>query len=539
MKKITRTLLTVGVMLNLLFVTPTLMLVMMLPTVMSAQSTPHIGPTVAPTCAVAPAQNETPIGASTSVLNTGNDVNGYMHVSVWDGSNPGLYYDEQYSSNYGTMSLHSSYTLDPDVSVVVDGSGKYWAVVVYYDTNLGGYYVDNYGWGGSSFYYSNTVTLEASTTYVGAINIDADNLTNLFGIIWSDQNGNMYVEEGSVSMTNPIYTGLFTIHTNGEHSPDISLYNNGSGTITMYYAYVQNGRVYIDQATSFTAPPSVTTTFVNSGLNPRTATPPPGTLDDCIVVYEDVNNQIMGYEYAGPTSYTYTYGCDDLSQYSCYLFLDGNYRPVVTWSHDYSNVTVAWTSAITYTCVGCPPLVQPIVVQGNYLGDPTYSTASFPFYIVPKVQTLCSSCAYWDIQRTISLAGRDDNFNTANIQYTWYWDDDSLNNLPQSVRYKERAWNASTSPVRLENNNEKNEITGIYPNPNNGNFLLKLNTEKGESITISIYNSIGQRIYSSDDIAPSTNFVKEINLKDCPDGIYLVRETGSESSNNWKIVLTK
>ncbi|HYD22782.1 MAG TPA: T9SS type A sorting domain-containing protein, partial [Flavipsychrobacter sp.] len=65
------------------------------------------------------------------------------------------------------------------------------------------------------------------------------------------------------------------------------------------------------------------------------------------------------------------------------------------------------------------------------------------------------------------------------------------------------------------------ELT-LYPNPNNGKFILKGKIPSGEALRIEIVNALGQAIYN-DNIISLGIINKEINLPDIAAGIYLLR----------------
>lgn len=66
----------------------------------------------------------------------------------------------------------------------------------------------------------------------------------------------------------------------------------------------------------------------------------------------------------------------------------------------------------------------------------------------------------------------------------------------------------------------------LYPNPNNGKFLLKGVVNSNEKMLLEIINAVGQVIHRDTVIPLSGSINKEIDLPDMADGIYLLRING-------------
>jgi pimeloyl-ACP methyl ester carboxylesterase len=77
----------------------------------------------------------------------------------------------------------------------------------------------------------------------------------------------------------------------------------------------------------------------------------------------------------------------------------------------------------------------------------------------------------------------------------------------------------------------------IYPNPNNGQFAIKLNSHPNEKIKIIVYNSIGQKISTFEDERTDENSTKSISLKGLNSGIYYVKVFFGTDSKTGKIVI--
>lgn len=75
----------------------------------------------------------------------------------------------------------------------------------------------------------------------------------------------------------------------------------------------------------------------------------------------------------------------------------------------------------------------------------------------------------------------------------------------------------------------------IYPNPSTGIFTVDLTQSKRQFTTITVYNTLGQKVYQKNNASEAVN---EIDLSGLPIGSYYVRITGSASSIQ-KILLKK
>lgn len=71
----------------------------------------------------------------------------------------------------------------------------------------------------------------------------------------------------------------------------------------------------------------------------------------------------------------------------------------------------------------------------------------------------------------------------------------------------------------------------LYPNPNNGKFILKGNVQADGEFKIEIINTVGQVVYKGDAIARNNLLHEEINLDNFSNGIYLLKlNSGSQTS---------
>ena len=62
----------------------------------------------------------------------------------------------------------------------------------------------------------------------------------------------------------------------------------------------------------------------------------------------------------------------------------------------------------------------------------------------------------------------------------------------------------------------------IYPNPNNGQFKIRIESVKTSEYTIGIYNSVGSKVWSRDKVVIDGTYNSDITLKGLPTGVYTI-----------------
>lgn len=79
----------------------------------------------------------------------------------------------------------------------------------------------------------------------------------------------------------------------------------------------------------------------------------------------------------------------------------------------------------------------------------------------------------------------------------------------------------SSSTISYEYDSKFSEILHVYPNPNNGNFSIRINHKNDEKITdmsLHIYNMYGQQVF----VDSHLSYEKNINLTNQSNGIYVI-----------------
>lgn len=70
--------------------------------------------------------------------------------------------------------------------------------------------------------------------------------------------------------------------------------------------------------------------------------------------------------------------------------------------------------------------------------------------------------------------------------------------------------------------NNADLTTILYPNPNDGNFTLEMNSLIPQNISFEVTNAVGMKVYSESGITFSGRLVKPINLNNAPSGVYFL-----------------
>lgn len=110
-------------------------------------------------------------------------------------------------------------------------------------------------------------------------------------------------------------------------------------------------------------------------------------------------------------------------------------------------------------------------------------------------------------------------------------------NLESSLMIQVDVIAPSTIPLGLTNNviAEMNYI--IYPNPNSGQFELKLNGSGSELAKIKVYNMVGELVYEME--TKNDDLIKKIDLAKVSNGVYFMKINSSNKEVTKKIIIAK
>ncbi|RMZ49676.1 T9SS C-terminal target domain-containing protein [Flavobacteriaceae bacterium PRS1] len=76
----------------------------------------------------------------------------------------------------------------------------------------------------------------------------------------------------------------------------------------------------------------------------------------------------------------------------------------------------------------------------------------------------------------------------------------------------------------------------MFPNTNNGEFIVKLNSNSGNNIKINVYDIRGRRVFDNN-YNSASKFNEIINLGNVQSGIYLLNVSDGISSTTKKIIV--
>ena len=94
----------------------------------------------------------------------------------------------------------------------------------------------------------------------------------------------------------------------------------------------------------------------------------------------------------------------------------------------------------------------------------------------------------------------------------------------------------STTVTQLSVDEFSNVDFSIYPNPNNGEFTVKLNSASNDDIEIEVFDIGGRRIFDRS-YTNNSNFDEIITLNNVQSGMYLVNVTDGQKTATKKIVI--
>jgi hypothetical protein len=79
----------------------------------------------------------------------------------------------------------------------------------------------------------------------------------------------------------------------------------------------------------------------------------------------------------------------------------------------------------------------------------------------------------------------------------------------------------------------------IYPNPNNGAFILELNSKLKAHVNINIYNTLGEIVYQKSNWSIWAKNSMLISIEDKPAGTYFLHINSKDVNQVFKIMINK
>lgn len=69
----------------------------------------------------------------------------------------------------------------------------------------------------------------------------------------------------------------------------------------------------------------------------------------------------------------------------------------------------------------------------------------------------------------------------------------------------------------------------LYPNPNNGSFIIKGSINNNETITLQILNATGQLVYEARTLPKNKELYEQVDVQHLPGGLYMLRLNGKDN----------
>jgi hypothetical protein len=181
------------------------------------------------------------------------------------------------------------------------------------------------------------------------------------------------------------------------------------------------------------------------------------------------------------------------------------------------------------------------VYGNNICGDgtdsPSFLVTVNPIPPTPVVtnhgDTLYSSAVtgnHWYFQGT-SIPGANAQTYLA-TQDGYYWDLVKLNDCSSDTSKQVLIVTTGIDMYSLP-------VINLYPVPNEGIFNISISTTSEETFSISVYNTLGVKIYEETKVDVNSSLQNVIDLRPLPDGVYTVIFKSSQNQVVKKIIVNK
>jgi hypothetical protein len=87
------------------------------------------------------------------------------------------------------------------------------------------------------------------------------------------------------------------------------------------------------------------------------------------------------------------------------------------------------------------------------------------------------------------------------------------------------------------NENKNEDLVSIFPNPNNGSFMLNYTSTSNQKVSLKLYDRIGRMVYSSEVKVTSGSNPIEMNIQNLNSGIYMFELINEQGKQTQKIVI--
>ncbi len=382
-------------------------------------------------------------------------------------------------------------------------------------------------------------------------------------------------------------SGATTTHTfssNGNY-PVTLLVNNGNCTDSVTgYIPINTTTCNINASFSYTVLPNGVVQFSNTSTGTTPTTVYFWDFGDIQSAY----GQNVTHTYSPIGLYTINFhvydslfACNDsmvisiyVGQVTCNVHANFSYTVNSNGIVNFASTSTGTTSAATYSWYFPPANTATGSTATNYYAN----NGIYPVYLT-VFDTLCSDTVLLYINVTGLPCSLNANFtytvspngvvhfvstSTGTTPATTYWWDfgDSHTGTGSSVTHtysplaqyyvilhvNDSLCNDSvyivvtTSAITgIKNNNTPVASIKIYPNPNNGEFILSsadIETNTGQ-LAIEIYNTLGQVVFKTDETVINGELNKTINLQAFDNGIYFLRTDNGKITKTTRLIIQK
>jgi hypothetical protein len=176
---------------------------------------------------------------------------------------------------------------------------------------------------------------------------------------------------------------------------------------------------------------------------------------------------------------------------------------------------------------------------GNGTVSPNFAVTVHPIPAAPVVTNtgyiLYSSAPtgnQWYFEGTLIVGATAQTYDATLTGTGYYWSVVTLNGCSSDTSNHKLV-------IITGVDSHSSSAINIYPVPNDGRFNVFITTASSESFSISIYNSLGVKIYEETKVEVSGSLQKVIDLRPVPNGVYTVIFENSQNQVVKKIIVNK
>jgi len=176
---------------------------------------------------------------------------------------------------------------------------------------------------------------------------------------------------------------------------------------------------------------------------------------------------------------------------------------------------------------------------GNGTVSPNFAVTVHPIPAAPVVTNtgyiLYSSAPtgnQWYFEGTLIQGATAQTYDATLTGTGYYWSVVTLNGCSSDTSNHKLV-------ITTGIDSHSSSTINIYPVPNDGRFNVFITTASSESFSISIYNSLGVKIYEETKVNVNGSLQKVIDLRPVPNGVYTVIFENSQNQVVKKIIVNK